>query len=265
MMLDTILGTKKKMSQTFVGDTRIPVTYVQAGPCVVTSIKNKDRDGYWAIQLGYGQKKLKRITKPLKGHLKGAIGKNKMAPSFLKEVKIAEKPEYKVGDVIKISDVLSPGDIVQVTGIGKGKGFQGVIKRWGFAASGRSHGQKGRRRSPGSIGQGTDPGRVYKGKKMAGRMGGKQITVKNLTVVKIVEEENLVTLSGPIPGAINSYVLLTKTAEGKRSDLEKGTEVAVEKGTDAPDEEEAAKPQVAKDNKQSDIPQATKETKEEEK
>jgi large subunit ribosomal protein L3 len=249
-MINTILGTKKTMSQTFVGDTRIPVTSVQAGPCVVTSVKTKKRDGYWAVQLGFGQKKLKNVTKPLKGHLRGAIKKSKSAPHFLREVKLKEKPDLKVGDTIKLTDVLSPGDVVKVTGIGKGKGFQGVVKRWGFRTSGRSHGQKGRRRSPGSIGQGTDPGRVHKGKKMAGRMGGKKITVKSLTVVKIDEENNLLTLSGPIPGSPKSFVVITKTAEGKRSDLEKGVEVAPEKGADAPKEEGDTK---GEDKKQEEV------------
>ncbi|MBN1168716.1 50S ribosomal protein L3 [Candidatus Woesebacteria bacterium] len=242
--MDTILGTKKKMSQTFVGETRIPVTLVQAGPCVVTSIKDKDRDGYWAVQIAYGQKKLKNINKPLMGHLKGAIEKSKIidqkskvAPSFIREVRLEEKPELKVGDIVKISDIFTPGDVVQVTGIGKGKGFQGVVKRWGFATSGRSHGEHRRRRAPGSIGQGTDPGRVHKGKKMPGRMGGSKITIKNLKIVKVDEENNLLMISGSIPGSVNSFIVIAKTAEGKRSDLEKEVEVAPEKGTDAPNEE----------------------------
>lgn len=239
-MINAILGTKKDMGQTYVKSTRVPVTNVVAGPCVVTSIKSKDKDGYWAVQLGFGQKKLKNITNPLKGHLKGAIGesKSKVAPRFLREVVMSKKPALKVGDTVSISEVFGVGDVVRVTGTSKSKGFQGVVKRWGFAGSPRTHGQKSRRRSPGSIGQGTDPGRVYKGKKMPGRMGGNTTTVKNLIVMSIDEENNIISLSGPVPGNRGTLLIIRKISEGKRSDLIKEApqevtqqEVPVEEGS----------------------------------
>lgn len=218
------------MSQTFVGVNRVPVTKIQAGPCVVTAIKNKDKDGYWAVQIGYGEKKIKNVTKPMQGHLKGAVHK-KTAPRFLREVKSRNEPKVKVGDAVLVSDVFSEGDVIAVTGTSKGKGFQGVVKRWGFRTSGRSHGQKGRRRSPGSIGQGTTPGRVHKGKKMAGRMGTDTVTVKNLRVVSIDEDKNEIALSGPVPGNAKGLLIIKKVKSGKLADLGKAAEVEkVEQG-----------------------------------
>lgn len=217
-MLNTILGTKKQMSQTFIEGTRVPVTYVQAGPCVVTQIKNLKKDGYWAIQLGFGTKKISKTTKSLQGHLKGAT-KDKMAPRFLREVRVSEEPKVKVGDEVKISDLFSVGDVITVVGISKGKGFAGVMKRYGFGGGPRTHGQSDRERAPGSIGQGTTPGRVHKGKKMPGRMGTDRVTVKNKRVVSIDAEKNLLAISGPVPGAPNSLLIISKMASGKIEEL----------------------------------------------
>ena len=131
-MLNTLLGQKEKMSHTFVEGQRVPVTFVKTGPCVVTQIKNKDRDGYWSIQLGFGDKKLKNTTKQLEGHLREVIKDNK-APRFLREVRVESEPKLKVGDIVLAKDIFKKGDVVAVTGTSKGKGFAGVVKRWGFA------------------------------------------------------------------------------------------------------------------------------------
>lgn len=214
--MDVILGQKGQMTQVFDrAGHRLPVVVVKSGPNVVTQVKSADNDGYWAVQLGFGERKLKRITKPMQGHFRGAIKEDK-APRFLREVRTSDKPEYQVGDVVKPSDVLKPGDLVSVTGVSKGKGFAGVVARWGFAGGPKTHGQSDRHRAPGSIGQGTDPGRVHKGKKMPGRMGGLSATVKNLTVVSVSDETGEVYLSGPVPGHLGTPVLLRKTGENKK-------------------------------------------------
>jgi len=217
-MINTLLGKKIKMGQTFVGNTRVPVTWVQVGPCVVTMIKKEDKDGYWAVQLGYGERKIKNTTKPLRGHLR-RVKKGKLTPRFLREVRVDKEPKYKVGDAIVLGDIFKRGDLVLVTGKSKGKGFAGVVKRWGFAGGPRTHGQSDRLRAPGSIGQGTDPGRVWKGKKMPGRMGGDQIMVKNLIVTDINEDEGLLAVSGPIPGARKGLLVIKKIGSGKLEEL----------------------------------------------
>lgn len=213
-MLNTILGSKVKMSQTFVDGKRFPVTLVKTSPCIVVRTHKNDETGVWRIQLGYGDKKVKNITKPMQGHLRGVIKENK-APLFLREFVIGEEQaNLKPGDKINVGDILKPGDFVQVTGVSKGKGFQGVVKRHHFKGGPRTHGQSDRERAPGSIGSTTTPGRVFKGKKMAGRMGGERVTVKNLKVIGVVAEKDEINLSGPIPGAPGSLIILTKI-EGK--------------------------------------------------
>lgn len=201
------------MSQTFVGGVRYPVTKVNAGPCVVTQVKNEEKDGYWAVQIGYGNKKSTKISKPLRGHFKKSV-KGDYAPRFLREIRLNTKPEFSAGDELKVSDIFKEGDYVSVTGISKGKGFAGVIKRWGFAGGPRTHGQSDRERAPGSIGQGTTPGRVRKGKKMAGRMGGDKVTVKNLRVISVDGENHTMTVSGSVPGAPNSLLIIRKLLDG---------------------------------------------------
>ena len=175
-MINTILGSKEKMGATFIEGTRVPITYMKAGPCVVTQIKNEAKDGYWAVQIGFGERKIKNVTKPVQGHLKAANS----AARFLREVRVEKEPNLKVGDKITVSDIFSVGDAVSIAGTSKGKGFAGVVKRWGFSGGPKTHGQSDRQRAPGSIGQGTTPGRVHKGKKMAGRMGTDKVTIKNL-------------------------------------------------------------------------------------
>ena len=209
--MNTILGSKMEMSQTYVDGSRVPVTKVLVGPCVVTQIKKEEKDGYWAIQIGFGEKKLKNTTKQIKGHLKAVLQKDtKMAPRYLREVRTTEEPKYKIGDIIKVSDIFATGDLVSVTGISKGKGFAGGVKRWHFSGGPKTHGQSDRQRAPGSIGQGTTPGRVYKGKHMAGRMGSEQKKIKGLNIVEVNNEKNEVLISGPIPGRNGSLVTLTK-------------------------------------------------------
>src|SRR3989304_1294926 len=208
--MDTILASKGGMSQTFVEGRRVPVTKVVAGPCVVTQIKKEYKDGYWAVQLGFGEKRIKNVTKPMQGHLRGVI-KEQKAPRFLREIRLESEPTFKVGDIVSASEIFKVGDIIQVTGTSKGKGFAGVVKRYHFAGGPRTHGQSDRERAPGSIGSTTTPGRVLKGKRMAGRMGQDQITVKNLKVVSIDADKNEISLSGPIPGSRNSLVIITKT------------------------------------------------------
>lgn len=219
-MIDTIFGSKLGMGQTFVGTTRVPITWIKVGPCVVTQIKREEKDGYWAVQLGFGERKVKNVSKPLRGHLKDAIKKLNIAPRFLKEVRLDKEPDFKVGDTISVSDIFKNGDIVQITGISKGKGFAGVVKRWSFSGGPRTHGQSDRERASGSIGQGTTPGRVWKGKKMAGRMGGRKVTLKNLVVVSVDSEKDLMSVSGAVPGARYSLLTIKKLGEGKLSQLE---------------------------------------------
>src|SRR3990172_639798 len=223
-MLNTILATKDKMGATFVESTRVAVTWVKAGPCIVTQIKKPESDGYWAVQVGYGDKKTKNISNSLRGHFRKItnnselITKNRM-PRYLREIKLNSDPDVKVGDVITLTDVFKKGDVITVTGTSKGKGFAGVVKRWRFAGGPKTHGQSDRQRAPGSIGQGTTPGRVYKGKKMAGRMGQDTVTIKNLVVVDLKPEENLLAVSGPVPGISGGLLSLIKLAEGNLEEL----------------------------------------------
>ncbi len=220
------------MQQAFIEGDRIPVTKIVTGPCVITQIKKEEKNGYWAIQLGFGDKKIKNITKPMQGHLRGVIGKGK-APRFLCEVKLENKPDFKVGDFIKASDVFSLGDKVTITGISKGKGFAGVVKRWGFAGGPKTHGQSDRQRAPGAIGQGTSPGRVHKGKKMPGRMGNQKITVSGLQVISFEPETGEISVSGPVPGQSGSLLIIKKTAAGKLEELIKETQKKVVEGEEA--------------------------------
>lgn len=206
-MINTILGTKIKQTQKFTSEgVRIPVTLIQAGPCFVVQVKEG------AIQLGLGEKKEKRTKKPILGHIKKAGLKD--IPRFLREVKVKET-KLKPGAEIKVSNIFKPGDLVNVIGTSKGKGFAGVVKRWGFAGGPRTRGQSDRERAPGSIGATTTPGRVLKGKKMAGRMGGERVTVKNLTVVDIDPKNNLLAVKGLVPGARGGLLIIKKVGEAK--------------------------------------------------
>ncbi|WKZ25250.1 MAG: 50S ribosomal protein L3 [bacterium] len=209
--MKTLFGTKGQMTQTFIDGSRVPVTKVTLGPCVVTQIKNEKNDGYWAIQLGFGNRKAKNTSKPLQGHLKS---KEKNFPRYVREVRMTSEPNYKVGDIINVSDIFKKGDTVSVTAVNKGKGFAGGVRRYNFRGGPKTHGQSDRHRAPGSIGQTTTPGRVYKGKRMAGRMGGVQVTFKNARVVDIDAENNQLLLSSPIPGRVGIFLTVNKIKSG---------------------------------------------------
>lgn len=191
-----ILGTKLGMTQVFdEAGVAIPVTVVQAGPCTVTQVKTQQTDGYSAIQLGYGEVKPKALNKPLLGHLAKSS-----APVLrhLREYRLDDVGEYTLGQEIK-ADIFSAGQMVDVVGKSIGRGFAGNQKRHNFGRGPMSHGSKNHR-APGSIGAGTTPGRVYPGKKMAGRLGGKRVTIRKLTVVKVDPERNILLIKGAIPG-----------------------------------------------------------------
>jgi len=201
-----IIGKKIGMTSVFGADGKnIPCTVIEAGPCVVTQVKSVETDGYAALQLAYDEKKEKRTTKGLLGHFKKAdtTPKRKLV-EFQSFVDVR-----KLGDVITVADILKEGDWVDVTGISKGKGFQGVVKRYGFAGvGGATHGQHNRLRAPGSLGASSWPSRVFPGKRMPGRMGGDQVKVLNLKVLKVIPENNLLLVKGSIPGAKGSYLII---------------------------------------------------------
>jgi len=201
-----LLGHKIGMTQVFDdAGLSIPVTVVKAGPCVVTQIKSKDVDGYDAVQLGYDDVKEKNTSKPRKGH----FDKAGVAPKrYLVEFYFADG-EVKVGDELK-ADMFDEGSDVEVAGVSKGKGFQGTVKRHNFAMANKTHGQSDRLRAPGSIGQSAWPSRVFKGMKMSGRMGSDRVTLKNVRVVKVDVENNLIFLKGALPGAKNSLLEIVK-------------------------------------------------------
>lgn len=212
------------MTQTFIEGFRVPVTKIQSGNCIVTQIKNESKDGYWAVQLGFGNRKQKNTTKPLQGHLQKTIKENKF-PRFIKEVRLKEEPKFAIGEEINIASILKPGDIVDVVSTSKGKGFAGGVKRHGFAGGPRTHGQSDRERAPGSIGQTTTPGRVYKGKRMAGRMGTETVTLRNLHVISVNPETMEILISGSVPGKVGAFVVINKVKAGSLKDLEKETVV----------------------------------------
>jgi len=202
-MLQGFLGKKIGMTQIFREDGRVvPVTVIQAGPCVVTQVKTKETDGYEAVQLGFGD--VKRRNKPESGHLK-----NSRLSRYLREVATDDTSEFEIGQAIGV-DIFEAGEKVDVIGTSKGRGFAGVMKRWNFGGGPRTHGQSDRARAPGSIGGGTTPGKVYKGLKMGGHMGNRRITVKGLEIIEIDTERNLLLVKGGIPGATNSLVQIRR-------------------------------------------------------
>ena len=201
------------MDQLFVDGIRYFVTWIKAGPCVVTKITHDDQTNYWFVQLGFGEKRIKNTTKPMQGHLnkiKNSKLKIQNYPRYLREVKSESEPQLKVGDVVLLKEVFEVGNNVVISGVSKGKGFAGVVKRHGFAGGPKTHGQSDRWRAPGSIGQGTTPGRVWKGKKMAGRMGGITKSIKGLKIMKVEEESGRLAISGGVPGRSGGLVTITK-------------------------------------------------------
>lgn len=202
-----MIGKKMGMTQVFDEQgTVIPVTVIQAGPCYITQIRSTDRDGYVSVQLGYGETKPKNLTKGQLGHLKKA---DLPALRHLREFRIASNADVAVeeGQEIKV-DVFEEGELVDVVGVSKGRGFAGTIKRHGFARGPKTHGQSDRMRSPGSIGMCAAPGRTLKGKRMGGRMGNDRVTIQNLPLVVVDAEKNLLAVKGSIPGAKGSIVMI---------------------------------------------------------
>jgi len=203
-MLRGLIGRKIGMTQVFTeGGTVEAVTAIEAGPCTVTQIKSVDKEGYNAVQLGFGE--AKRLNSPERGHL-GKLGLFK----HLREFRVEDTSDIELGHRIDVS-LFQPGDLVDVIGVSKGKGFAGTVKRYHFAGGPKTHGQSDRHRAPGSIGAGTDPGRVLKGQKMAGRMGNRRVTVKRIKVVKADPDRNLLLVGGAVPGARNGLLEIRKS------------------------------------------------------
>ena len=209
MGMEGILGRKIGMTQVFrENGTMASVTAIQAGPCTVTQIRTPGRDGYSAVQLGFGEKR--RLNKPEQGHLKGM---DKLF-RYLREISAQELGDVQVGQEVDVS-LFSPGDLVVVTGTSKGRGFTGVVKRHGFAGGPKTHGQSDRQRAPGSIGSTTYPGRVLKGTRMAGHSGNARVTVKNLEVVQVDPERHLLLIKGAVPGASRGLLIIRKARDSR--------------------------------------------------
>lgn len=206
--MEGLIGRKIGMTSVFSeGGKNIPCTVLVGGPCIITQIKTVDNDGYSAIQLGYEEKNIKKTSKALQGHFK----KSKIEPlKKLVEFHMKNTKEVNLGDKITV-EIFSEGEFVTVVGTSKGKGFQGVVKRHGFAGVGdATHGQHNRMRAPGSIGAASYPARVFKGMRMAGQMGNHRVKVENLEVMKVIPEKNILVVKGAVPGAKNSYVKIEK-------------------------------------------------------
>ncbi|MCL1837736.1 MAG: 50S ribosomal protein L3 [Propionibacteriaceae bacterium] len=205
-----LLGTKLGMTQVWDENNKVvPVTVIQAGPCVVTQIRTPDSDGYLAVQLGFGQVKAKSVTKPAAGHFKRA---DVTPRKHLVELRTADAASYTLGQELTV-DTFTNGEIIDVTGITKGKGTAGVMKRHGFHGLRASHGVHRKHRSPGSIGACATPGRVFKGTRMAGRMGLERVTVQNLSIHAVDSERGLILVKGSIPGPKGALVVLRSAAK----------------------------------------------------
>lgn len=205
-----ILGKKAGMTQIFDDTGEVtPVTVIEAGPCYVTQIKTKTKDGYEAVQLGFGE--AKRLNRPQRGHLPKGVPDLR----YLGEVKVDDISAYEIGQKID-AGVFSVGDLVDVTGISKGKGFAGAMKRHGFSGGPATHGQSDRARAPGSIGATSTPGRVFKGKRMPGHMGSQRTTVQNLKVAMVDPERNLLAVKGAVPGAKGGLVTIKSAVKGMK-------------------------------------------------
>lgn len=208
-MIKGLLGRKIGMTQVFRPNGEVvAVTVIEVGPCVVTQIRTKERDGYEAVQIGFGAVSPRKLTKPQQGHLAGA----NMLVKHLREFKADNAAEHTIGDVFQ-ADMFQAGQRVDVVGTSKGKGFAGVVKRHHFKGGPKTHGQSDRLRAPGSIGSGTTPGRVWKGMRMAGRMGNQRVTIQSLEVVEVLADKNLVLVRGSVPGAKNSLVQVSRAVK----------------------------------------------------
>lgn len=208
--MKAVLGRKLGMTQVFAEDGRlVPVTVIEAGPMVVTQIKNKETDGYEAVQVAFGEVKEKRVNKPLRGHFaKAGVGFKK----FVREFKVEDLSAYSLAQEIKV-DVFEAGEKVDAIGTSKGKGFQGPIKRHNQSRGPMTHGSR-YHRGPGSMGAASDPSRVFKGKKLAGHTGAERVTIQNLEVVKVDVEKNLILIKGAVPGPKKGLVVIKKAIKG---------------------------------------------------
>ena len=242
-----IIGKKMAMTQVWNSDDKvIAVTPVQAGPCTVVQVKNKNKDGYEALQLVYGKRKDKNIKKPQKGHFK-AVG---VSPRHVREFRTEETKNFKPGDVVSVA-TFTEGENINVTGTSKGKGFQGVIKRHGFHGFKATHGNKDQERMPGSIGS-KGPARVFKGKKMGGRMGDDRVTVTNLKIIKVDSENNIIYVAGALPGAINGLILINTKGELKVN-LQAKVEEKVAEVVNTSETSETPKEEVKKDEVKEEV------------
>ena len=211
-MIPGIIGKKIGVSQIFrEGGKMEAVTAVEAGPCCVIQVKTEAKEGYGAVQLGFGE--AKRVNSPRRGHLK-ELGKFR----YLREFRIEDTGDIQVGDKVD-AGLFEAGELIDVTGISRSKGFAGVVKRHHFKGGPKTHGQSDRHRAPGSVGAGTTPGRVFKGTRMAGRMGGDRVTVRNLEVYRSDPERNILLVKGALPGPKNGLLLIKKTTLVEKSDL----------------------------------------------
>ena len=238
-----ILGKKIGMSQIWREEEMTPVTKIQVGPCFVTQVKTEDRDGYNAVQIGFGEKKEKNIRKPQKGHLKSFSTK----PRYLREFRISaeETQKFKAGDRID-AGTFEVGEKIDVTGVSKGRGFQGVVRRYGFAGAPKTHGTKDQERMPGSAGA-MGVGRIFPGQKMPGRMGGENVTTKNLEIVEVDTENNILLIKGGIAGPNKGFIsvkgegeLQTVAAEEAGAETEKKEEDAATEQEENSEQQEGA-------------------------
>lgn len=213
-MVNGIIGRKVGMTQIFEDSGEaVPVTVIEAGPCPIVQLKTQEKDGYQAVQLGFGEQKESRINKPKRGHLaKAGVD----STYVLREFRVQSLDDLSVGNVVDAS-VFSEGERVDVTGTSKGRGFSGVVRRWNFAGGKKSHGGEQDLRRPGSIGASATPSRVFKGKRMAGRHGAKRNTIQNLSVIQADPERNLLVVKGAVPGPPNGLLLIRKAAKSPRS------------------------------------------------
>jgi len=243
-MAKFILGRKLNMTQKFLEDGRVvPVTVVEAGPNTVVQVKTADKDKYSAVQVGFGSKNKKGLSKPLAGHLKGLDSFR-----YLKEFRVDNADNFSKGKVFDVTS-FAAGDILKVTATSKGRGFQGVVKRHGFSGSLATHGHKDQHRMPGSVGA-TDPARVFKGTRMGGRMGNDTVTVKNLELIEVDSDNNLLYIKGAVPGSRNA--LVTIVSDGEITFVEKKKEepkVEVKKESSAKPEEVKKEVKPSEDKK----------------
>jgi len=211
-MMAAIIGKKLGMTRIFEEDgTAVPVTVIEAGPCVITRVRTQETDGYEAVQMGFGAARQKSLTKPVRGQFEKAKVR---ATRKLTEFRVDNPGEYEVGQEITV-DVFEVGRIIDVAGWSRGRGFQGVTKRHGMSTGRQTHGNRNRRK-PGSIGQSATPARVWKGKKLPGRMGGGRVTIKDLLVVNVDSKTNILLVRGAVPGASNGYLLITDSVRGAK-------------------------------------------------